>query len=36
MKSLARSGGHVTGLFLDLTAMSAKRLQLLRDAEVIT
>jgi len=32
MKSLARPGGNVTGLFLDLTAMSAKWLQLLREA----
>jgi putative tryptophan/tyrosine transport system substrate-binding protein len=32
MKSLSRPGGNVTGLFLDLTAMSAKWLQLLREA----
>jgi putative ABC transport system substrate-binding protein len=32
MKSLSRPGGNVTGFFLDLTAMSAKWLQLLREA----
>jgi putative tryptophan/tyrosine transport system substrate-binding protein len=32
MKSLSRPGGNVTGLFLDLTGMSAKWLQLLHEA----
>ena len=32
MKSLSRPGGNVTGFFLDLTGMSAKWLQLLREA----
>ena len=32
MQSLSRPGGNVTGLFLDLTGMSAKWLQLLREA----
>ena len=32
MKSLSRPGGNVTGLFLDLTGMSVKWLQLLREA----
>jgi putative ABC transport system substrate-binding protein len=32
MKSLSQPGGNVTGFFLDLTAMSAKWLQLLREA----
>lgn len=32
MKSLSRPGGNVTGFFLDLTAMSAKWLQLLQEA----
>jgi putative tryptophan/tyrosine transport system substrate-binding protein len=32
VKSLSRPGGNVTGFFLDTTAMSAKWLQLLREA----
>ena len=32
MKSLSRPGGNITGLFLDFTGMSAKWLQLLREA----
>ena len=36
MKSLARPGGNVTGFFLDLTGMSAKWLQLLREAAPAT
>ena len=32
VKSLSRPGGNVTGFFLDMTAMSAKWLQLLREA----
>ena len=32
MNSLSRPGGNVTGFFLDLTGMSAKWLQLLREA----
>jgi len=32
MKSLSRPGGNVTGFFLDLTGMSVKWLQLLREA----
>jgi len=32
MKSLSRPGGNVTGFFLDLSGMSAKWLQLLREA----
>jgi putative ABC transport system substrate-binding protein len=32
MRSLARPGGNVTGLFLDVTGMSVKRVQLLREA----